>query len=348
MENLAIRNGQITEAQGTEAQAITADLFRQFVAYIDRGERTTRAYLGNLKQFLLYLQAQGIRRPGRETVLAYRDDMKARGLKPATINAYLRSVKQFFAWTAAAGIYPDIAQNVHGEKVDNTTHKKDCLTAGEVLEVEKSIDRRAEEKAATAAGAAKDTAGRVQRATEQGLRERAIYLLAVNAGLRTVEISRANVRDLEEKAGQSFLYVWGKGHAEADQKKALAPEVAQAIREYLAARTDRPAGSSPLFVATGNRSGGKRLASTTISTMLKRALQDAGYNSDRLTAHSLRHTAGTAAYTVTNNLVDTQHYMRHANPATTEIYMHIDTEKQDAKTAALIYSLYHGSAAAAG
>ena len=45
-----------------------------------------------------------------------------------------------------------------------------------------------------------------------------MYLLAVNAGLRTVELSRANVKDLEVKAGSAYLYIWGKGHSEADQK----------------------------------------------------------------------------------------------------------------------------------
>ena len=35
--------------------------------------------------------------------------------------------------------------------------------------------------------------------------------------------------------------------------------------------------------------------------------------------------------------------MRHSNPATTEIYLHTDTEKQDAATAQDLYNLYHGT-----
>ena len=34
--------------------------------------------------------------------------------------------------------------------------------------------------------------------------------------------------------------------------------------------------------------------------------------------------------------------MRHSNPATTEIYLHTDTEKAEAGIAAQLYSLYHG------
>ena len=178
-----------------------------------------------------------------------------------------------------------------------------------MLDVERSILAAADKKGRQARHNHKDTAGRVQRSTEQGRRLYAIYLLAVTAGLRTVEIHRANVRDFEEKNGAAWLYIYGKGHTEADQKKALAPEVAEAIRDYLDSRTDQYTGSSPLFVSTGNRSGGKRIAVTTISTMLKKAMQEAGYNSERLTAHSLRHTAGTAVMEMTGDLYRTQQYL---------------------------------------
>ena len=76
--------------------------------------------------------------------------------------------------------------------------------------------------------------------------------------------------------------------------------------------------------------------------MLKAAMKGAGYNSERLTAHSLRHTAGTAVQELTGNLYQTQKYMRHSNPATTEIYLHNETEKQEAGIAQRLYNLYHG------
>ena len=216
------------------------------------------------------------------------------------------------------------------------------------MQIENSITERAQIRAQAAQEAQKDTAGKIQRSTEQGKRLYAMYLLAVNAGLRTVEISRANVKDLETKGGQSWLYIWGKGRSEADQKKPLAPEVAAAIREYLQARTDRPTGSSPLFVSTGNRSGGQRIAPTTISTMLKRAMQEAGFDSERLTAHSLRHSTGSAVMTLTRDLFTAQKYMRHKDPKTTEIYIH-ESEKEESKAAALaqdVYNLYHGTESA--
>ena len=353
----------------TPAGDLRPALFEEFITFIDRGEKTTKTYITNLRQFAAFLSYRMIRRPQREDIIAYRDYLgaehdaiqldagsvngwsyrtDARGnrytitCKPNTVAQYLRSVCQFFKWTAAAGYYPDIAANVHAPKIRHDVHRKDALTAADVLTIEQSIEAEAGARVEAAAGAAKDTAGRISRATEQGKRLFAIYTLAVNAGLRTVEISRANVRDLEVKNGNAVLYVWGKGHTEPDARKPLAPEVYAAIRDYLDNRSDRPTPNAPLFVATGNRSGGKRIAVTTISKMLKKAMQAAGFDSDRITAHTLRHTAGTNVQEITGNLYITQKYMRHANPATTEIYLHNDTTKQETQAARQLYNYYHG------
>ena len=355
----------------TAAPVFDPRYFVEFVEWIDRSEKTARTYLVNLRQFWAFLLYRAVKQPQRVDFVNYRNwllsehdsiqldpeapqgwtyrtdrngDRVQITCKPNTARAYLRSVCQFFKWTASAGLYPNIAENIHAPKVRQDAHKKDALTASEVLDVEQSILARASKKERQARHSHKDTAGRVQRSTEQGRRLYAIYLLAVTAGLRTVEIHRANVRDFEEKNGAAWLYIYGKGHTEADQKKALAPEVAEAIRDYLDSRTDQYTGSSPLFVSTGNRSGGKRIATTTVSTMLKKAMQEAGYNSERLTAHSLRHTAGTAVMEMTGDLYRTQQYMRHSNPATTEIYLHVNTDPQDAETARDLYAYYHADA----
>lgn len=342
-------------------------LFVSYIRFIDRPERTTRTYINNLRQFLCWLKYAGIREPQRPDIVAFRqwllsehdairlDPASAAGwsyrrdrsgnrytvtCNPNTAGQYLRSVGQFFRWTAANGYYPNIADNVHAPRIRSDYHRKEALKASDVLAIENTIRARAAEKRAAAA-----SEDELQRADEQGKRLLAIYLLAVCCGLRTVEISRANVRDLETVGGEAVLYVTGKGHTEADEKKILAPEVRQALEDYLKARTDRKAPASPLFVATGNRSGGRRLASTTISKMLKEAMKAAGYDSDRITAHSLRHTAGTNVQEITGNLYLTQKYMRHRTPATTEIYLHNNTEAQEADIARKLYAYYHESEA---
>lgn len=368
MEALEIYNSRNL----TPAQDFNPGLFYDFIAWIDRSEKTARSYITNFRQFIAWLKYAAIRNPQRQDIISYRQWLTAEheaikldpdsitgwkyrtdahgnplkiNCKPNTIAQYLRSVCQFFRWTAANNLYPDIAANIHAPKLRHDRHSKEALTAPEVLAIEKSIAQRAQERTQAAQNAQKDTAGRIQRSTEQGKRIYAMYLLAVNAGLRTIELNRANVKDLVTKGGQTWLYIWGKGHTEPDQRKPLAPEVAAAVKEYLKSRTDKPTGNSPLFVSTGNRSRGKRIAPTTISTMLKRAMQEAGFDSERITAHSLRHTAGTNVQEITGNLYATQLYMRQSNPATTEIYLHNDTEKAEAGIAQQLYNLYHGTGA---
>ena len=352
-------------------QDIASSLFFDFVRWIDRSDKTTRSYIVNLRQFMAWLKYTNTPRPVRDDVISYRNwlteehdaiqlDTKSGGwiyrtdksgnpikitCKPNTVAQYLRIVRQFFQWTDDNGLYPNIARNIHAPKVSNDTHRKEFLREDEVLAIEKSIAQQVQEVTTAAASARKDKEGRVQRSTEQGKRLYAMYLLAVNAGLRTVEISRANIKDIETKGGKSWIYIWGKGRTEPDQKKPIAPEVKAAIDDYLRSRTDSPTGASPLFVSTGNRSKGKRIATTTISTMLKRAMQEAGFDSERLTAHSLRHSAAMAALKVSgNNLFTAQRYLRHSNPNTTTIYLH-NTEEIDAadrNTAESIYKLFHG------
>ena len=362
MEAITITDTQIT---GT---TFKPGYVEQFVSWIDRGQRTTQTYLTNLKQFLAWMNYNRITQPNRDDVINYRDwlssehdaifatpdgwqfRMDSAGnriqitCKPYTVKQYIQSVKQFFKWLADFGYYPNIASNVHTPKINTTIHKKDALTPSEVLTVERSITSQAETKLEAAATNYKDRSGRMQRSTEQSKRLLAMYLLATNAGLRTVEISRANVKDIKQKSGITYLYIWGKGCSGAEQKKILAPEVAAAITDYLETRKDKPSGNSPLFVSTGNRSTGKRIAPNTISAMLKQALKDAGFNSDRLTAHSLRHSTGTGIMSLTGDLFAAQQYMRHTDPKTTEIYIHT-TEEAEAQSAALaqgLYDLFHG------
>ena len=345
--------------------SLTPDIFTRFVNWIDRSPATARTYIINLRQFVAWLRYAAIIQPCRADIIAYREYLSSEHeaiqidgngwkyrtdshgnrltitCKPNTVVQYMRSVCQFFRWTVSEGLYPDIASNIRLPNVNHATHRKDALTAAEVQQIECSILNNAASMLTSAAAATKDTAGRMQRITEQGKRIYAMYLLTVTAGLRTIELSRANIKDLETKNGCTWLYVQGKGHTEPDTKKAIPPAVYAAIQDYLQCRNDSSNKNRPLFTATGNRSHGKRLAATTISTMLKQAMQTAGYDSERLTAHSLRHTAGTAVMELTGNIYQTQQYMRHSNPATTEIYLHVNQEEEEQKIAQQLYDSYH-------
>lgn len=296
-------------------------LFDRFIAYTDRKPTTIKGYVSCLRHFIQWLSDNGITEPIREDVRRYRDYLKSSGLAVGTQSQYLRAVKHFFKWTAAEGFYPNIADNIHGAKVRHDVHKKDALQRDDVPKIAASIDR----------------------STEQGRRLYAMYLLCVICGLRTIEISRADVCDLKTVGGATYLYVQGKGHDDKDAPVYIVPEVKEAIRDYLESRTDKPTAKSPLFASTSNRSKGGRIATTTISTMFKEMLIAAGYDSDRLTAHSLRHTSGTGAHKSGLDLYSVQHLMRHCDPSTSEIYIHDDDHQAaEERGRRSIYSYYFG------
>lgn len=300
-------------------------LFQRFIEYTDREPTTIKGYVTCLRQFAKWIAATGRTQPQRADILAYKEYLNGatfgrsgtEQLKAGTKQQYLRAVKHFFKWTAAEGLYPNVADNVHSVKVRRDAHKKDALSRDAVKSIADSIDR----------------------STETGKRLYAMYLLCISCGLRTVEINRANVEDIKQNGSRTYLYVQGKGHTEHDQPVLLVPEVKEALRDYLDSRTDNPTAKSPLFVSTSNRSKGKRIASTTISTLLKKALVNAGYDSDRLTAHSLRHTSGTGAYKATGNIYLAQKHQRHADPATTEIYVHAE-EREERNTERQVFNYY--------
>lgn len=360
----------------TATPTITAAAITDFLKWVDRGPRTTAAYLGFLKSFAAWTALKGITAPTRDDVIAYRDWLQSeheaitytpgtpekwsyqrdrhgktirRTCAPSTVAQYLRAVRAFFRWAAGAGLYPDITDNIHAPRLDRHYHRKEALQAPAVKAIGDSIARRAAEKIEASRRAQKDTAGRVQRADEQGRRLKAIYALAVTEGFRTVELSRARVRDFVRHGKEAWIYVWGKGHTEADTPKAIAPQVAALIADYLDHREAPTTADAPLFAATGNRHQGGRIAPSTFSRMLKKAMQDAGFSSDRLTAHSLRHTAGTACLELTGDPYRTRDFMRHASITTTEIYMHVETAKEEGKLAAQLFDfLFSGGAKKSG
>ena len=272
--------------------------FDRFINYLDASPKTVETYKKALRQFFNYLALNGIRQPQREDVIAFRDDLKASGLKPTTVQNYITATRIFFKWTEQEGLYPNIAEHVKGAKLDKN-HKKDYLTSSQ----------------------AKEILANIKTDTEEGLRNYAILSLMVTGGLRTIEVSRADVGDLRTVGENTVLFVQGKGREEKPEYIKISATVEKAIRTYLKARENVEEGQ-PLFTSTSNNSRGKRISTRTVSGIVKTALKNAGYDSARLTAHSLRHTAITLALLAGREITEVQQFARHANLNTTMIYNH--------------------------
>lgn len=288
-------------------------LISRFIMFLDVKPKSAQTYATNLKQFERFLQRNGITKPQRDDVIEYREELKA-AHKSTTVQAYITAVKLFFQWTETEGIYPDITRHLKGAKITRT-HKKDALTVDQVQSILQAVDR----------------------STMQGARDYAVLCLMITGGLRDIEIHRANVEDLRTVGLASVLYVQGKGQDEKADYIKIGPETEQAIREYLMLRnqTEQVKNDQPLFTSLSNNSILKRLSTRSISGIAKRYLRLIGLDSERLTAHSLRHTAVTLALIGGATLQEASQFARHSDISTTQIYAH-NLEKANNKCGEII------------
>lgn len=302
----------------------SSDLFTRFMDYCDVKDSTAQGYTVALRHFVEWFNTQQITQPTREDIKAYKEHLatatseKGKGFTAATQARYFRACKLFFKWCAAEGLYPNIADNLKPAKNRMDVHHRDALTGEDMKNILEGIERK----------------------DEVGKRDYAIMLLCVTCGLRIVEFQRANIDDLQIIRGQAVLFIQGKGHDAKDAYKKIIPAVYDAIKDYLATRQGWKKGD-PLFTSTSNRAQGKRITIPGISRIVKDILKDAGFDSDRITAHSLRHTSVTLALEAGLSLQQAQAHARHASPATTEIYAHnIDQEKEQPEMA--VYNQIYG------
>ena len=312
-----MENTLTTTAGGAVATAteITEELARQFVRFVDATPQTVATYTASIRRLLAYLRAHQISRPSREHMIEYREELRAT-YKPATVALHMTAARLFFRWTAQQGYYPNIADHLKGAKLDRG-HKKDYLTSRQV----KAIFCTA------------------QGDTTASKRDRAILSIMVTAGLRCIEVARANIEDLRTAGDSAALYIQGKGREEKTDYVKLPAPVEKALRDYLTDR-GKTEPTAPLFTSDSNNSRGGRITTRSISRLVKSHMRAAGYNSDRLTAHSLRHTAATLNLLNGGTLEETRQLLRHASLNTTLIYSHAlerAANNSEARIAAAIF-----------
>lgn len=270
-------------------------LFNEFIAYLDISKKSVESYKINLRQFFKYLQDNNLSNPQRQDILDYKNSLINRELKPTTIQAYLVSVKAFFSFLELKGYYPNISRNIKGIKVSKS-HKKDYLLKNQVKALLTSIDT----------------------STLKGARDYAIISLMVTSGLRTIEVIRADITDLRTIGNNQVLFIQGKGKNEKDNFVKLAEPVYKALVKYLTLSKHKGA----LFVSTSNNSKGNRLSTWTIRQTISSYFKEQGIKTDRLTAHSLRHTTATLNLLNGGTLEETKDLLRHESINTTLIYSH--------------------------
>ena len=269
----------------------------------DLSDTTIKGYKTYLNNFLLWLKANDIQQPNEDTIKEYKLYLKNSNYTIATKNQYIRVVKHLFKWLSNRGLYYNIAINIKEFK-DNRKHKRDSLSINEINKIVNDIGNN----------------------SEVDLRDKAIIILASTLGLRANEIVNINVNDIEQKDDVYIVSILGKGYQDKSTKKAIPKQVYTYIRQYLDVK-DSVKPNDALFTSTSNRALNKRLTKETLSFIVKNRFKNSGFNSSKLTLHSLRHLTADITLKITNNnIYKTQHYLRHKDSKTTEIYL---SEKED-------------------
>ncbi len=167
----------------------------------DRGNRTVQAYRGDLSQFRIWFEARNgeVWDASRVTSLDVRE--WRRGLlevcSPATVNRKLSALSSFFRWGVEDGL-------LVGSPMVCIEHVKQQRSAPRWLE-------RAEQRRVVRALEIAVQGAQSERARWRALRDRAMVMLMLHAGLRVAEVAGARMTSLVLRSRSGVLTIEGKG-----------------------------------------------------------------------------------------------------------------------------------------
>ncbi|MEL7011018.1 MAG: tyrosine-type recombinase/integrase [Cyanobacteria bacterium J06629_2] len=276
----------------------------------DASADTLKTYTRQLYQFLQWCDRRQL-----NPVTVMKDDIKKyrrwmikqKQYKPATIALKLAVVRRFYqaavekgliALNPAAGVKPPREKFDPAEKITFLEREEVEILLGIIPQD-----------------------GKLKSA-----RDRAMIAIMALEGTRTVELHRADVANVVRQGNNLGIRVEGKRNIRVVP---LTPEIARLLVEYLHHRETggevlQP--NKPLFIATGNSSRGQRISRRGIRTIVDGYLKQAGLKHTpgrTISAHSLRHTAGTLALRSGADLRQVQDLLGHSDPRTTSIYTHV-------------------------
>ncbi len=157
-----------------------------------------------------------------------------------------------------------------------------------------------------------------ERSTPIGSRDFAILTLLARLGLRSCEVARLELGDIDWRSGD--LRVRGKGRG-GEQRLPLPAEVGEAIAGYLADGRPRVE-SRKVFLTTLAPLRG--ITPVVVNGVVRRACQRAGYAV--VGPHRLRHALAAELLRQGATLPDISQVLRHRDLATTAVYAKVDLE----------------------
>lgn len=270
---------------------------KRYIQTLDRKPITKDSYCRILNSFNEYLESNNLLEPTKEDIIAYKEFLKE-NVGSATVQKIIVVLRGFFIDLASNDIYPNIMLGIRGEKI-NRTFKRSPLTIDEVSK----LLRRAKKLATTI----------------EGKRNYAVVALIATAGLRTIEVERANKEDLSIYGNTHVLFIQGKGRDDKSDYAKISNEVYNIIEDYIFARNDS---EEALFVTHSRNSKNSRLTTKNVRGIIKELLRQIGLDDPHYSAHSLRHSLATNLIKNGMSINEAQLLLRHKDISTTMFYVH--------------------------
>ena len=277
--------------------ALIQDFLRDYLS--DKSPETVGTYRRSLNEFERWFAMRGTDcRFRTEDIRTYKEYlMEDKGLHQVSVSTYLTAVRRLCQFLVDTGrLETNPARAVKGNRRPSN-HSRQILTETDIDALLESLS----------------TASPIEK------RDRAIIHMMLFAGLSEIEITRADVQDLEQTLLGWYLRIQGKGHTVKDQQVPIDPPVMDAVRLYLDTR-GRIRPEDPLFVSHGHRSEGSRLNTRSVRSRINRHLESAGIKRDGITPHSLTHTAALIWLNDGMSVEEVKERMRHGTLDTTMIY----------------------------
>jgi site-specific recombinase XerD len=146
-------------------------------------------------------------------------------------------------------------------------------------------------------------------------RDYAILMLVARLGLRSIEVARLELGDIDWRAGRIII----RGKASREDGMPLPTDVGRALAEYL---TDVRPQTSLRSVFISCKAPRRGIRPDLVSDVTRRACDRAGL--PQVGAHRLRHTLATEMLRRGVKLVDIGQVLRHRDLATTALYAKVD------------------------
>jgi site-specific recombinase XerD len=152
------------------------------------------------------------------------------------------------------------------------------------------------------------------RTAHDGVRDFAMLMLLARLGLRSVEVSRLELEDIDWRAGELVV----RGKARRQDRLPLPSDVGEALAAYLARRG--PQESRRVFLTL--RAPIRPIRADLVGDVVQRACRRAGVG--HVGAHRLRHALASEMLREGASLIDISQVLRHRDLATTAVYAKID------------------------